>query len=177
VSLLLTCATSPLGRKAIAALAIALAILALLAEVRHSGVKLQQERDAKATAARQAQVHQINTQTATIAAKAGSDAATSQTQIVYRTKTIVEHVHDAIPPASDSLLPGGFGLLYDASLGLVPYDPAMSAGALQKGPGIRASDALASTIIPNNGKCAAIADQLNRLVDYDAAVSVKVNGR
>jgi len=48
---------------------------------------------------------------------------------------------------------------------------------LQKGPGIRASDALASTIIPNNGKCAAIADQLNRLVDYDAAVSVKVNGR
>jgi hypothetical protein len=163
---------SPLGKYALIGLAVMAIVGGLYAAGRHSEVKAEAVRSAKV----QAQVAQTNGETAALAVSAGQAAATSQAGIIQHTKTLQEHAHAAVPPSADVRLNGGFVGLYNASLGLVPYDPAASPGTDSAAGAVRASDAL-ETIAGNDGVCLAWRDRAERLTAFYGAVRVKVNGK
>jgi hypothetical protein len=167
---------TPLGRGLAIGLGALLLVFGALAAASHHGAQSVRKADEKAQIARQAQIAAVNSDTASLATKAGSDAKAAQSQIAQHTKTLQEHAHAAVPPSADVRLNGGFVGLYNASLGLVPYDPAASPGTDSAAGAVRASDAL-ETIAGNDGVCLAWRDRAERLTAFYGAVRVKVNGK
>lgn len=85
---------------------------------------------------------QINTQTAAAVQKAHD-------RVVYRTQTLTKEIHDAVPAASDFVLPNGWVRIHDGAVGV----PAVSDGAwrVDAAPSpFKASDGLA-VVVANYG--------------------------
>jgi hypothetical protein len=146
---LLTFARSPLGRYAVIGVAL-LVLVASIFEVGYRAAKSADTRAAAAASARAAKAIQKREATAD-AITTTTAARTAQARVLVRTvtKTLVEKVHDYVPPAADArcVVPVGFVQLYNAAAAGLPRP----AGGPDETPSGVALSTVAETDVENFG--------------------------